>query len=96
MTSDKLKGLSQFEALVQIRKEHMLNPERSPSPSVFSPSTDWTESSSDDESSGSEEEEDDNESDSDNDNESGSDDGSDQVQYGGFVASAQFEVEDSL
>merc|ERR1711994_798069 len=76
--NDKMKGksngraLSQFEALVQVRKEHLLNPERSPSPSIFSPSTDWTESSSDDGSSGSEEEEDDNERDSDNDNESGS------------------------
>ncbi len=74
------KGMSQFEALVQVRKEQMLNPLRSPSPSgLLSPSTDWTESSSDEE-----------DSDSSGDEEEESSEGA------GFVASAQFDVEESL
>merc|ERR1711994_15458 len=75
------RALSQFEALVQVRKEHLLNPERSPSPSIFSPSTDWTESSSD-ESSSSEQDESDDES---------SEESMESLQHhgaGGFVASA--------
>merc|ERR1719242_1107979 len=91
MTMSKMKGLSQFEALAQVRKEHMLNPERSPSASasIFSPSTDWTESSSDD-SSGSEDEG------GDSDSEKTSDDGSDLEECNGFIASTQYEVEDTL